>query len=44
MILHPQAVAMVQELIKTGRAGPKPFGIDRAIWKIKIAKQVGGER
>jgi len=30
--LHPMAVALVESLIKQGRAGDKPFGIPLSIW------------
>ncbi len=39
MNLHPDAIAIVEALIKEGRAGEKPFGVPLAIWKAEIEKK-----
>ena len=39
MALHPQAIAIVEVLIKEGQAGERPFGIPLATWKAAIAKK-----
>ena len=39
MRLQPAVMAIVKRLIKQGRAGKKPFGIDLAVWKEAIEHQ-----
>lgn len=41
MKLHPMAVAIVESLIKDGRAGDKPFGLPLRIWEEAIAARNG---
>ena len=38
MTLHPYAVALVEQLIKDGKAGQFPFGVPLTVWKAEIAK------
>ncbi len=38
MALHPTAIRIVAQLIATGRAGAKPFGVPLAVWREAIAK------
>ena len=37
MKLHPDVIAIVEGLIKEGKAGECPFGIRLAVWKREIA-------
>lgn len=39
MNLHPQAIAIVERLIREGRAGEKPFGIPLAAWQQAIEER-----
>jgi hypothetical protein len=36
MDLHPMAIALVAKMIREGRAGHRPFGVEIEVWKQAI--------